>query len=65
MEALLQQNSLHLHQSFDTSFAEGPLKEYIGEFGLGLGADNILHGRFDPNKLENIPAINYWLQNNI
>eukprot|EP00957_Ditylum_brightwellii_P155270 11820256-Ditylum_brightwellii.AAC.1 len=33
MEALLRRNSLHLHQSFDTPFAEGPLKEYIGEFG--------------------------------
>eukprot|EP00957_Ditylum_brightwellii_P082143 6246753-Ditylum_brightwellii.AAC.1 len=29
MEALLQQTSHHLHQSFDTQFAEGPLKEYI------------------------------------
>eukprot|EP00957_Ditylum_brightwellii_P020738 1563602-Ditylum_brightwellii.AAC.1 len=65
IEVLIRRNSLHLHQSFDTPFAEGPLKEYIGESGLGQGADDILNGRFDPNKLENMPAVNYWLWHHI
>eukprot|EP00957_Ditylum_brightwellii_P158592 12071630-Ditylum_brightwellii.AAC.1 len=30
---LLRQNSLHLHQSFDTAFADGALKKYIGNLG--------------------------------
>eukprot|EP00957_Ditylum_brightwellii_P101752 7754421-Ditylum_brightwellii.AAC.1 len=35
---------------------EGPLKDYIGDYGLGKGATEIIEGNFDPNKSENIPA---------
>eukprot|EP00957_Ditylum_brightwellii_P118355 9026530-Ditylum_brightwellii.AAC.1 len=34
MARLLRRNLLHLHQAWDTPFANGPLKEYIGKYGL-------------------------------
>ena len=46
---LLLCNKLHLHQAWDTPFATGPLKEYIGDYGIGAGAQDILEGNFDPN----------------
>eukprot|EP00957_Ditylum_brightwellii_P131729 10046672-Ditylum_brightwellii.AAC.1 len=42
MEKLLSRNKLHLHQAYETPFVSGPLKEYIGEFGLGEGAQEII-----------------------
>eukprot|EP00957_Ditylum_brightwellii_P013032 984244-Ditylum_brightwellii.AAC.1 len=45
--------------AWETPFANGPLKEYIGDYRLGQGATEILEGDFDPNKSENIPAVNY------
>eukprot|EP00957_Ditylum_brightwellii_P043156 3270377-Ditylum_brightwellii.AAC.1 len=53
---LLLCNKLHLHQVWDTLFANGPLKEYIGEYGIGVGAQDILEGNFDPNLECNLPA---------
>eukprot|EP00957_Ditylum_brightwellii_P040170 3040043-Ditylum_brightwellii.AAC.1 len=65
MAKLLLQNKLHLNQAWDTPYAKGPLREYIGENGLGLGSREILDGHFDPNKSENLPVVNYWLKHNI
>eukprot|EP00957_Ditylum_brightwellii_P163937 12481239-Ditylum_brightwellii.AAC.1 len=62
MEKLLSRNKLHLHQAYETPFASGPLKDYIGKYGLGVGAQEIIEGNFDPNKSKNMPAINYWLK---
>eukprot|EP00957_Ditylum_brightwellii_P203280 15333998-Ditylum_brightwellii.AAC.1 len=56
MDHLITRNKLHLHQAWETPFANGPLKEYVGEYGLGQGANEILEGDFDPNKSKNIPA---------
>eukprot|EP00957_Ditylum_brightwellii_P144556 11011468-Ditylum_brightwellii.AAC.1 len=65
MSKLIQRNKLHLHQAFDTPFALSTMQEYIGENGTGLGAKEILDGDFDPNKYENLPAVNYWIKNNL
>eukprot|EP00957_Ditylum_brightwellii_P045533 3452142-Ditylum_brightwellii.AAC.1 len=62
MEKLLSRNKLNLNQAFETPFASGPLKDYIGKFGLGVGLQEIIEGNFDPNKSKNIPAANYWLK---
>eukprot|EP00957_Ditylum_brightwellii_P177400 13512634-Ditylum_brightwellii.AAC.1 len=59
MDHLLTCNKLHLHQAWETPFTTGPLKEYIGNYGLGQGATKILEEDFDPNKNKNIPAVNY------
>eukprot|EP00957_Ditylum_brightwellii_P074341 5648239-Ditylum_brightwellii.AAC.1 len=56
MSRLLRHNQLHLHQAWDTPFANGPLKEYIGDYGLGSGAQDILDGNFDTNVANNLPA---------
>eukprot|EP00957_Ditylum_brightwellii_P078117 5938669-Ditylum_brightwellii.AAC.1 len=56
MTRLLCRNQLHLHQAWDTPFANGPLKEYIGDYGLGRGAQDILDGKFDHNVADNLPA---------
>eukprot|EP00957_Ditylum_brightwellii_P029293 2214169-Ditylum_brightwellii.AAC.1 len=65
MDHLITCNKLHLHQAWKTSLANGPLKENVGEYALGQGANEILEGGFDPNKSKNIPAVNYWLKHNI
>eukprot|EP00957_Ditylum_brightwellii_P181945 13861732-Ditylum_brightwellii.AAC.1 len=65
MSKLISRNKLYLHQAWETLFAQGPLKDYIGEYGLGRGNTEIIEGNFDPNKSENIPAVNYWLKHNI
>eukprot|EP00957_Ditylum_brightwellii_P022002 1659630-Ditylum_brightwellii.AAC.1 len=62
---LLLQNKLHLHQEWDTPFATGPLKEYIGDYGIGSGAQDILKGNFDPNQECNLPAVNYWIKHHL
>eukprot|EP00957_Ditylum_brightwellii_P093954 7154365-Ditylum_brightwellii.AAC.1 len=59
MSCLITCNKLHLHQAWETSFANGPLKEYVGYYGLEQGTTEILEGDFDPNKSKNIPAVNY------
>eukprot|EP00957_Ditylum_brightwellii_P025752 1948071-Ditylum_brightwellii.AAC.1 len=41
------------------------MQEYIGENGTELGAKEILDGDFDPNEYENLPAVNYWIKNNL
>eukprot|EP00957_Ditylum_brightwellii_P106919 8156944-Ditylum_brightwellii.AAC.1 len=61
----LSQNKLHLHQAYETPFARGPLKDYIGKYGLGAGAQEIIEGNFDPNKSKNMPAVNYWLKHHV
>eukprot|EP00957_Ditylum_brightwellii_P147225 11210449-Ditylum_brightwellii.AAC.1 len=65
MSTLLMQNKFHLHQAWETSCARGAIKDYLGDFGLGQGAQDILDGQFDPNLAENLPALNFWLQHNI
>eukprot|EP00957_Ditylum_brightwellii_P073679 5598612-Ditylum_brightwellii.AAC.1 len=65
MEKLLSRNKMHLHQAYETPFASGPLKDYIGKFGLGVRAQEIIQGNFDPNKSKNMPAVNYWLKHNV
>eukprot|EP00957_Ditylum_brightwellii_P012686 959276-Ditylum_brightwellii.AAC.1 len=65
MEKLLSRKKLHLHQAYETPFASGPLKEYISEFGLGEGTQEIIEGNSDPNKSKNIPAVNYWLKHHV
>eukprot|EP00957_Ditylum_brightwellii_P097123 7396728-Ditylum_brightwellii.AAC.1 len=65
MSKLLLRNKLHLNQAWDTPCATGLLRNYIGEYGLGAGAKDIINGNFDPNKSENHPIINYWLKHNI
>eukprot|EP00957_Ditylum_brightwellii_P105659 8057534-Ditylum_brightwellii.AAC.1 len=54
MSRLLRCNQLHLHQAWDTPFANGPLKEYSSNYGLGSGAQDILDGNFDPNVANNL-----------
>eukprot|EP00957_Ditylum_brightwellii_P113549 8657896-Ditylum_brightwellii.AAC.1 len=56
IHALLKQNSLHLHQVYDTPFAHDLLKSYIGEYGIGQGVKDIINGNFDPNASVNLPA---------
>eukprot|EP00957_Ditylum_brightwellii_P093413 7113210-Ditylum_brightwellii.AAC.1 len=65
MSKLISCNKLHLHQAWETPFAQGPLKDYIGGYGLGRGSTEIIEGNFDPNKSKNIPVVNYWLKHNI
>eukprot|EP00957_Ditylum_brightwellii_P024817 1875497-Ditylum_brightwellii.AAC.1 len=45
--------------------ASGPLKEYIGDFSLGSGAEDIMSGNYRGDKGEDLPAINHWLKNHI
>eukprot|EP00957_Ditylum_brightwellii_P132015 10065763-Ditylum_brightwellii.AAC.1 len=65
MENLIARNKLHLHQAFDTPFARGPLRDYIGEYGIGQGGKDIIDGNFDPNKECHLPAVNHWLRYHI
>jgi hypothetical protein len=65
MEKLIERNKLHLHQAFDTPFARGPLRDYIGEYGIGQGRKDIIDGNFNPNKECHLPAVNHWLQHHI
>eukprot|EP00957_Ditylum_brightwellii_P185124 14097592-Ditylum_brightwellii.AAC.1 len=62
---LLLRNKIHLNQAWDTPFAQGPLQDYIGGYGAGVGAEDILSGNFDPNKSENLPTVNHWLKHHI
>eukprot|EP00957_Ditylum_brightwellii_P072709 5526364-Ditylum_brightwellii.AAC.1 len=59
MQSLLLCNKLHLHQAWDTPFANGPLKDYLGTDRLGQRAQDIRDGEFNPNKADSIPAINH------
>eukprot|EP00957_Ditylum_brightwellii_P004432 336156-Ditylum_brightwellii.AAC.1 len=59
---LLLHNKLHLHQAWDTTCAHSPLKDYIGEYGMGSGTNNILDGNFDPIMASSLLAVNYWLK---
>eukprot|EP00957_Ditylum_brightwellii_P155420 11830608-Ditylum_brightwellii.AAC.1 len=65
MSKLLLRNKLRLNQAWDTPCAKGPLRHYIGDYGLGIGKDNILNGNFDQNKSENLLVVNHWLKHNI
>eukprot|EP00957_Ditylum_brightwellii_P193878 14764789-Ditylum_brightwellii.AAC.1 len=65
MSRLLRHNQLHLHQAWDTPFANGPLKEYISNYGLGSGAQDILDGNLNPNVANKLPAVNFWLRHHI
>eukprot|EP00957_Ditylum_brightwellii_P130411 9948538-Ditylum_brightwellii.AAC.1 len=59
---LLLRNKLHLHQAWDTPFAHSPLKDYIGDYRIGSGAQDILDGNFDPNVTSSLSAVNYLLK---
>eukprot|EP00957_Ditylum_brightwellii_P013801 1039838-Ditylum_brightwellii.AAC.1 len=65
MSALLMQNKLHLHEAWETLYAQGAIKDYLGEYGRGHGAKEILEGKFDLNIAANMPALNHWFQHNI
>eukprot|EP00957_Ditylum_brightwellii_P053866 4080807-Ditylum_brightwellii.AAC.1 len=65
MSTLIKRNKLHLHQAFDTPFARKELQYYIEENGTEKGAKEILEGKFDPNNFDNLPAVNYWIKNNL
>eukprot|EP00957_Ditylum_brightwellii_P121439 9261497-Ditylum_brightwellii.AAC.1 len=56
MSHLIEQNKLHLHQAFNTSFATPAMQRCIGKYGTGKGAKDILVGDFDLNIQENLPA---------
>eukprot|EP00957_Ditylum_brightwellii_P207971 15355349-Ditylum_brightwellii.AAC.1 len=45
--------------------ASGPLHEYIGKFGLGRGAEDIMSGNCNGDKAEDLPAVNHWLKHHI
>eukprot|EP00957_Ditylum_brightwellii_P187143 14253492-Ditylum_brightwellii.AAC.1 len=65
MSALIKGNKLHLHKAWETPCAWGVIKDYLGEYGLGHRAKEILEGKFDPNIAANMPALNHWLRHNI
>eukprot|EP00957_Ditylum_brightwellii_P133682 10192337-Ditylum_brightwellii.AAC.1 len=45
MSTLVRWNKLHLHQASDTPFAKKELEDYIGEFSISCGAQEILDGQ--------------------
>eukprot|EP00957_Ditylum_brightwellii_P104328 7946634-Ditylum_brightwellii.AAC.1 len=61
MSALLKRNKLHLHQAWETPCTQGAIKDYLGEYGLGHEAKEILEGKFYPNLAANMLAFNHWL----
>eukprot|EP00957_Ditylum_brightwellii_P128235 9779966-Ditylum_brightwellii.AAC.2 len=52
-------------EAWDTPFAHGPLKDYIGDYGIGSGAQDIPDGNFDLNVATSLPAVNYWLRHHV
>eukprot|EP00957_Ditylum_brightwellii_P070151 5329026-Ditylum_brightwellii.AAC.1 len=62
---LLLHNKLHLNQAWETPCTRGLIKEYIGNYSLGVGAQDILEGDFDPNLAENLQALNQRLKHHI
>eukprot|EP00957_Ditylum_brightwellii_P065722 4985332-Ditylum_brightwellii.AAC.1 len=48
MSWLIARNKLHLHQAFDTPFAQEDMLRYVRKLGTGQGAEDILNGNFDP-----------------
>eukprot|EP00957_Ditylum_brightwellii_P184979 14087451-Ditylum_brightwellii.AAC.1 len=44
LSTLLLQNKLHLHQAWETPCAWVVIKDYLGDYGLGHGAKEILEG---------------------
>eukprot|EP00957_Ditylum_brightwellii_P143569 10937809-Ditylum_brightwellii.AAC.2 len=65
MSTLIKTNKLYLHQVFDTPFVKKGIQDYIGENGMEQGAKEILEGNFDPDDFDNLPAVNYWIKNNL
>eukprot|EP00957_Ditylum_brightwellii_P001499 116765-Ditylum_brightwellii.AAC.2 len=65
MSWLLLCNKLHLHQTWETPCARGPIKDYISNYSLGVGAQDILEGNFDTNLAENLLALKQWLKHHI
>eukprot|EP00957_Ditylum_brightwellii_P143519 10933862-Ditylum_brightwellii.AAC.1 len=61
MSTLVKQNKLHLHQAFDTSFAKPDMKNYISEYGTAEGTKDIPAGNLNPNKFDNLPAVNFLI----
>eukprot|EP00957_Ditylum_brightwellii_P145528 11080695-Ditylum_brightwellii.AAC.1 len=53
---LISRNKLHLHQAWATPMASEPLKEYIRDFVLGSGAEDIMSGNYRGDKAEDQPA---------
>eukprot|EP00957_Ditylum_brightwellii_P142610 10865673-Ditylum_brightwellii.AAC.1 len=50
---------------WETPCIRGTTKDYLEEYSLGQGANEILKGNFDPNIAANMPALNHCLQHNI
>eukprot|EP00957_Ditylum_brightwellii_P189881 14455514-Ditylum_brightwellii.AAC.1 len=44
MSTLLMQDKLHLHQAWETPCAQEVIKDYLGDYGLGNSAKEILEG---------------------
>eukprot|EP00957_Ditylum_brightwellii_P057801 4383144-Ditylum_brightwellii.AAC.1 len=65
MSHLLLRNKLHLYQAWDTPCAQGPIKDFLGEHGLGQGIKYTIEGNFDPNLAKNLPKVNQWLKHHI
>eukprot|EP00957_Ditylum_brightwellii_P143206 10911596-Ditylum_brightwellii.AAC.1 len=65
MEKLLSKNKLQLHQAYETPFASGSLKDFIGKYGFGAKAQEIIEGNFDHIKSKNIPAVDCWLKHHV
>eukprot|EP00957_Ditylum_brightwellii_P187170 14255245-Ditylum_brightwellii.AAC.1 len=65
MQTLIKRDKLHLHQAFDTTFPTEVMQNYIGRFGVGKGAQDILDRNFDPNVQENLPAVHYWIKHHL
>eukprot|EP00957_Ditylum_brightwellii_P196311 14956477-Ditylum_brightwellii.AAC.1 len=41
------------------------MEKYIGEFSTDKDSKKIIEGNFDSDLTKNIPAVNYWIKNNI
>eukprot|EP00957_Ditylum_brightwellii_P184443 14048483-Ditylum_brightwellii.AAC.1 len=65
MSRLVARNKLHLHQAFDTPFAQEDMLRYIGKLGTGQGVEDILNADYNPSKFSNLLAVNYWVKQNI
>eukprot|EP00957_Ditylum_brightwellii_P004673 355206-Ditylum_brightwellii.AAC.1 len=62
MSTLLMCNKLHLHQAWNALCACGPIKDYVGDYGISSGAKATIEGNFDPNVVSNWSEVNQWLQ---
>eukprot|EP00957_Ditylum_brightwellii_P135008 10293863-Ditylum_brightwellii.AAC.1 len=49
MSKLPLKNKLYLHQAWETPCNCGQIKDYIGQYGVKAGSEDILDGSFDLN----------------